>query len=122
MSSISGEQSLIDGYNLRNEEFPRGKEFYAQLASAAFNMPYWECTEFRQPIKVEEFLEIVPEAFSVQLEDDSIVSAKDLQLGQSIITDEGILKVTSKEKVDGGYRLNGEIVSRLQKDNTELLW
>ena len=76
-------------------------------------MPYWECTEFRQPVKVEEFLEVVPEAFSVQLEDDSVISAKDLQLGQSIITDEGVLKVTSKEKVDGGYAIDGEIVSRL---------
>lgn len=48
MSSISGERILIEGYNLRNEEFPRGKDFYAQLASAAFNMPYWDCVEFRQ--------------------------------------------------------------------------
>ena len=47
-ASISNEQSIIEGYNLRNEEFPRGKDYYSQLASAAFNKPYWECTEFRR--------------------------------------------------------------------------
>lgn len=47
-ASISNEQSIIDGYNLRSEEFPRGKDYYSQLASAAFNKPYWECTEFRR--------------------------------------------------------------------------
>lgn len=48
MSSLSGERDLIDGYNLRTKEFPKGKDFYAMLASSAFGKDYWECTEFDQ--------------------------------------------------------------------------
>lgn len=46
MSSLCGERDLIDGYNLRTSEFPKGKDFYAMLASTAFGMDYWDCTEF----------------------------------------------------------------------------
>ena len=46
MASLCGEKGLIDGYNLRTPEFPKGKDFYAILASAAFKKDYWECTEF----------------------------------------------------------------------------
>ena len=46
MSSLCGERLLIDGYNLRTPEFPKGKDFYAMLASTAFGKDYWECTEF----------------------------------------------------------------------------
>lgn len=46
MSSLCGERELIDGYNLRTSEFPKGKDFYAMLASSAYGKDYWECTEF----------------------------------------------------------------------------
>lgn len=48
MSALCGERELIDGYNLRTDEFPKGRDFYAMLASSAFNMDYWDCTEFRK--------------------------------------------------------------------------
>lgn len=48
MASATEEQALIDGYNLRSEEFPKGRDFYAMMASAAFKRDYWDCTEFRQ--------------------------------------------------------------------------
>ena len=48
MSSLCGERELIDGYNLRTKEFPKGKDFYAMLASSAYGKDYWECTEFDQ--------------------------------------------------------------------------
>lgn len=46
MSSLCGERELIDGYNLRTPEFPKGRDFYAMLASTAFKMDYWNCVEF----------------------------------------------------------------------------
>ena len=46
MSSLCGERALIDGYNMRTPEFPKGKDFYAILASTAFGKDYWDCTEF----------------------------------------------------------------------------
>lgn len=112
-ASVTNEAALIDGYNLRNEEFPRGKDYYAQLASAAFNRPYWECTEFRKPEKIEEFLSIIPDDYYVTLENGDVITAKGLQLGMSIITDEGILKVSSKVLTPRGYKIDGEIVREL---------
>lgn len=53
MSSLCGERELIDGYNLRTKEFPKGKDFYAMLASSAFGMDYWDCTEFDQEGKYQ---------------------------------------------------------------------
>lgn len=53
MSSLCGERALIDGYNLRTKEFPKGKDFYAMLASSAFGMDYWDCTEFDQDGKYQ---------------------------------------------------------------------
>ena len=54
MSSLCGERELIDGYNLRTEEFPKGKDFYAMLASSAFGKDYWECTEFDREGKFQQ--------------------------------------------------------------------
>ena len=54
MSSLCGERELIDGYNLRTEEFPKGKDFYAMLASSAFGKDYWECTEFDRNGKFQQ--------------------------------------------------------------------
>lgn len=48
MASATEEQVLIEGYNLRSEEFPKGRDFYAMMASAAFKRDYWDCTEFRK--------------------------------------------------------------------------
>lgn len=102
-ASISNEQSIIDGYNLRNEEFPRGKDYYSQLASAAFNKPYWECTEFRRPLKVEETLEKVPADYYLQLEDGKLVKAKDIQLGSTILTEVGFKQVKKIIPTPGGF-------------------
>lgn len=54
MSSLCGERELIDGYNLRTPEFPKGKDFYAMLASSAFGKDYWECTEFDKEGKFQQ--------------------------------------------------------------------
>lgn len=54
MSSLCGERELIDGYNLRTKEFPKGKDFYAMLASSAFGKDYWECTEFDKDGKFQQ--------------------------------------------------------------------
>jgi DNA polymerase I-like protein with 3'-5' exonuclease and polymerase domains len=53
MSSLCGERDLIEGYNLRTSEFPKGKDFYAMLASSAFGMDYWDCTEFNKEGKYQ---------------------------------------------------------------------
>lgn len=110
-SSVSGEKALIDGYNLRNEEFPRGKDYYSQLASAAFNKPYWECTEFRKPTKIEEFLTIVPEDYYVTLDDGKIELAKKVEVGQKIIGKSESVLITEKEAVEDGIKFNNGSVS-----------
>lgn len=110
-SSVSGEKALIDGYNLRNEEFPRGKDYYSQLASAAFNKPYWECTEFRKPTKIEEFLTIVPEDYYVTLDDGKTELAKKVEVGQKIVGKSESVLITEKEAVEDGIKFNNGSVS-----------
>lgn len=110
-SSVSGEKALIDGYNLRNEEFPRGKDYYSQLASAAFNKPYWECTEFRKPTKIEEFLTIVPEDYYVTLDDGKTELAKKAEVGQKIVGKSESILITEKEAVEDGIKFNNGSVS-----------
>lgn len=108
-SSVSGEKALIDGYNLRNEEFPRGKDYYSQLASAAFNKPYWECTEFRKPTKIEDFLTTVPEDYYVTLENGKTELAKKVEIGQKVVGKTGLVLINKKESDNGEIKFNDGI-------------
>ena len=109
-ASVTNEAALIDGYNLRNEEFPRGKDYYAQLASAAFNRPYWECTEFRKPEKIEEFLSTIPDDYYVTLDNGLTESVKKVEIGQKLIGDNNtVVLITTKEITKSGIKFNNGI-------------
>lgn len=106
-ASVTNEDALISGYNLRNEEFPRGKDYYSQLASAAFNKPYWECTEFRKPVKVEKFLSVIPDSYYVTLSNGNTEQVKRVEIGQTLKGENDIdILIESKESTSEGLKFN----------------
>lgn len=104
MASITEEQALIDGYNLRSPEFPKGRDFYAMMASAAFKRDYWDCTEFRKPKKIEEFLELIPNSYFVELESGETKRVCDLVVGDRVKTDAGVQVIQKICRVDDKIR------------------
>lgn len=94
MTSLSQETALIEGYNLRSAEFPKGKDYYAQVAMAALNKEYWECVEFTKP---KQNIDYENNGFSskyfVILEDGTEKQASSLRIGDVVETDTKPIKI-----------------------------
>lgn len=113
LASVSNEHHLIEGYNLRTPEFPKGKDYYAQLASGAFNRDYWTCTEFKKPTKVDSLLTDVPQEYFLELDSGDMVEASKAKVGMIVSTGHDYSQITSITK-------NGKILTILTESGDKV--